>query len=157
MESLRRETRREPAYVYLLLLGSFVLTGLVFAVLYLILYPYLAIAPPSASGAASGAAGPPPSLLSRILSDVAYFLAVAFTSSPALALFYTILLTSTFLNEFSYLPLAFYHRRIHSQRTSSGLTKFPSICVIAPADNEEKMIETTITTMMERTEKELKQ
>jgi len=31
-------------HVYLMLLGSFVPTGLVFTALYLILYPYLAIA-----------------------------------------------------------------------------------------------------------------
>jgi hypothetical protein len=38
MESLRRETRREPIYVYLMLLASLVLTGFVFAALYLFLY-----------------------------------------------------------------------------------------------------------------------
>jgi hypothetical protein len=56
--------------------------------------------------------GASPSLPGKILSDLAYILAFAFTSRPALALFYTVLLTSTFLNEFSYFPLAFYHRRI---------------------------------------------
>ena len=58
LESLRRVTRREPAYVYLMLLASFVLTGLVFTGLYVILYPYLAIAPPTGSGAAGGTTGP---------------------------------------------------------------------------------------------------
>jgi cellulose synthase/poly-beta-1,6-N-acetylglucosamine synthase-like glycosyltransferase len=67
-----------------------------------------------------------------------------------LALFYTILLASTFLNEFSYLPLAFYHRQITEERTGPRPTRFPSICVIVPAHNEEKTIETTVTTLLEQ-------
>jgi len=137
-------------YVYLMLLGSFALTLLVFIVLYLVLYPYLAIAPPTVGGVSGGPMGPPPSLPGKLLSDLAYMLAFAFTSRPALALFYTVLLTSTFLNEFSYFPLAFYHRRTQGGRTSQGLTRFPSICVIVPAHNEEKTIETTITTLLEQ-------
>jgi cellulose synthase/poly-beta-1,6-N-acetylglucosamine synthase-like glycosyltransferase len=137
-------------YVYLMLLGSFALTLLVFTVLYLVLYPYLAIAPPTVGGGSGGPTGPPPSLPGKILSDLVYILAFAFTSRPALALFYTVLLTSTFLNEFSYFPLAFYHRRTQEGRTSPGLTRFPSICVIVPAHNEEKTIETTITTLLEQ-------
>lgn len=150
MESLKRETRREPMYVYLMLLGSFALTLLVFTVLYLVLYPYLAITPPNVGGGSGEPTGPPPSLPGKLLSDLAYILAFAFASRPALALFYTVLLTSTFLNEFSYFPLAFYHRRTQEGRTSPGLARFPSICVIVPAHNEEKTIETTITTLLEQ-------
>lgn len=129
--SLRRETRREPLFVYLILLGSFVLTGLVFTALYLWLYPYLAIAPPVESGGGSGGPlGPPPSLPTRIVATIAYFLTIAFTSRPALALFYTVLLTSTFPNEFSYFPLAFYHNWAQKQRARTELTRFPSICVV---------------------------
>lgn len=50
---------------------------------------YLAIAPPTGSGATDGMTGPPPSLLSGFLSDLAFFLAVAFTSRPALALLHS--------------------------------------------------------------------
>jgi len=150
LEYLRRETRREPAYVYLMLLGSFVLTGLVFTALYLALYPYLAIAPPAGGGGSGASTGPPPSLPNKVLSDLVYYLSIAFSSRPALALFYTVLLTATFLNEFSYFPLAFYHRWIQKQRTSSRLTSFPSICVIVPAHNEEKTIATAITTLLEQ-------
>ena len=107
-------------YVYLMLLGSFALTLLVFTVLYLVLYPFLAIASPTVGGGSGGPTGPPPSLPGKILSDLAYILAFAFTSRPALALFYTVLLASTFLNEFSYFPLAFYHRLTQEGRTSPG-------------------------------------
>jgi cellulose synthase/poly-beta-1,6-N-acetylglucosamine synthase-like glycosyltransferase len=135
-----------------MLFGSFVVTGLVFTSLYLILYPYLAISPPSQGGVAgtSSTTGVPSSTLDAIFAPVAYFLAAAFTSRPALVLFYTILLASTFLNEFSYVPLAFYHSWISKERASVELTRFPSICVIVPAHNEEKTIETTITTLLDQ-------
>jgi len=150
LESLRRETRREPIYVYLMLLASLVLTGFVFAALYLFLYPYLAITPAGQGGTSGGPGGPPPPLPNRLVSIIAYYLTVAFTSQPALALFYTILLTSTFLSEFSYIPLAYYHSRIQKQRSAVELTRFPSICVIVPAHNEEKTIETTVTTLLDQ-------
>ena len=149
-KSLGRETHREPAYVYLMLLGSFALTGLVFVALYFGLYPYLTITPPSTDGASGGPVGPPLSLASRVLSSVVDLLTAVFASRPALVLFYSILMASTFLNEFSYMPLAFYHRRIQKERTSVKLTGFPLICVIVPAHNEEKTIETTITTLLEQ-------
>ncbi len=155
LETLRRETRREPAYVYLLLLGSFVVAGLVFAALYFMLYPYLAITPPARAGPTGssgslGSSGQPPSLPSMILSEIAYYLSIAFTSGPGLALFYVVLVTSVFLSEFSYFPLALYHRRLHKERVRSGVTRFPSICVVVPARNEEKTIETTIMTLLEQ-------
>jgi len=137
-----------------MLLSSFVVAGVVFGILYFTLYPYLVIKPPAGSGP-SGTGGSPESsgalsLSSRILSEVAYYLSVALVSSPAVALFYIGLVTSIFLSEFSYLPLALYHRRINERRTRSGLTRFPSICVIVPAHNEEKTIETTIATLLEQ-------
>ncbi len=121
-----------------------------FSTLYLFLYPYLAITPGGEGGTSGGPAGPPPSLPGTAISIVAYYLTVAFTSQPALALFYTILLTTTFLNEFSYVPLAFYHRRIHEQRARVELTRFPSVCVIVPAHNEEKTIGTTLATLLDQ-------
>lgn len=151
-ESLKRETRRQPAYVYLILVGSFVLTGTLFTVLYLSLYPYLAIVPPTMGGGTSGPAGPPPppSLFGKVLSDVIFPLTVALSSRSALVLLFAVLLASTFLNEFSYLPLAFYHQQIQKQRTSVKLARFPLICVVVPAHNEEKTIETTIATLLEQ-------
>jgi len=142
--------RREPLYVYMMLVLSYVLTGLLFWYLYVSLYPYLAISPPAGSGVVEGAgepSGPPPSLLSTAVSALIAF----FTSRPALALFYTILLTSTFLNELSYVPLAFYHRWIQKERERIEVARFPSICVVVPAHNEEKTIETTIRTLMDQT------
>lgn len=150
LQSLRRETRREPIFVYFMLLGSFVLTGLVFVALYILLYPYLAIAPPAGPGGSGEAAGSSTSAPNQVVSTVAYFLAVAFTSRPALWLFYTVILASTFLNEFSYIPLAFYHDRIRKERAPTRLSRFPSICVIIPAHNEEKTVETAITTLLEQ-------
>ncbi len=137
-------------FVYVMLFGSFVVTGLVFASVYLLLYPYLSIAPPGQGVATGASTGTPSSAMGDLLSTLAYFLAAAFTSRPALVLFYTILLASTFLNEFSYIPLAFYHSWIHKERASVELTRFPSICVVVPAHNEEKTIETTITTLLDQ-------
>lgn len=147
---LKRETRREPIFVYLMLVSSFVLTGLVFAALYLVLYPYLAIAPPTEGGISGEYSGAQPDLFGSLVSNLAYYLAIAFASRPALVLFYTILLASTFLNEFSYVPLAFYHRRIQEERMAAQLGRFPSICVVVPAHNEEKTIETAIRTLLDQ-------
>jgi cellulose synthase/poly-beta-1,6-N-acetylglucosamine synthase-like glycosyltransferase len=153
LQTLRRETLREPKYVYLMLLCSFIVAGFVFAGLYFMLYPYLAIAPPAGpidSGIPPGLSGQPRSLSNVVLWEIDYYLSTAFTSRPALALFYIALVTSVFLSEFSYFPLALYHRRVHEERARSRLMRFPSVCVIVPARNEEKTIETTIMTLLEQ-------
>jgi cellulose synthase/poly-beta-1,6-N-acetylglucosamine synthase-like glycosyltransferase len=141
--------RRIPLYVYLILLVSMVLTGFLFWSLYVLLYPYLAIVSSvgnAGAGESTGPPLPPPALLSVAVSTLAAF----FTSRSGLALFYTILLTSTFVSELSHFPLALYHSWIDKQRGRVPVTRFPSICVVVPAHNEEKTIETTMKTLLDQ-------
>jgi cellulose synthase/poly-beta-1,6-N-acetylglucosamine synthase-like glycosyltransferase len=77
--------------------------------------------------------------------------AINFYSSPyGIALFYVILLSVTFLNEVSYIPLAFYHVSVDRQREAELEYKFyPRVTIIVPAHNEEEVIETTVRTLRE--------
>lgn len=136
---------REPAHVYALLLLSFLATGILFYALYRFLYPYLAIMPSDAAQAGPSGSGQSYTALGVIVS----VLSLALTSRPALFLFYTILVFSTFLNEFSYLPLAVYHRRLARRRECIDLIRLPHVTVILPAHNEERVIETAIQTLID--------
>lgn len=91
-----------------------------------------------------------PSWLAVRLNAIANFLIYFYASPYGLALFYLVLLSMTFLNEISYLPLAFYHVSVDRQRESKLEYKtYPRVSVIVPAHNEEKTIEATIRTLRE--------
>jgi len=136
---------REPAYVYALLLVSFATTGALFYLLYRLLYPYLAITPVPSGVPQAGPGGPGQS--QTPIDIMISVLSVALTSRPAVFLFYTILLVSTFLNELSYVPLAAYHRRLARMRARVDSARLPYVSVILPAHNEERVIETAIETL----------
>jgi hypothetical protein len=143
--SSARQLYREPRHVYALLLISFVATGVLFYALYLLLYPYLAIAPSEASNVAPRLALQPVALFDQIVSVLSSTLA----SRQGLFLFYLILLVSTFLNELSYPPLAFYHRRLVARRESIKATTLPKVSILLPAHDEERVIGTAVQTLMD--------
>ena len=128
--------KREEVIPPLIFALSFAFSSAFFYLVYLLIYPFLR---PQPTGA-GGAPGVLPSLAVRILALA--------SSSPAALYFYLVFVVIVFLNEFTYIFLALYHRTVDKKRRSA-LTTYRLVSVIIPAFNEEKTIEKTLRAVLD--------
>lgn len=141
-----KETVGSRRVAYTILLFSFLLTGLIFYALYSALYPYLLLPEPTTPPMVPVDGGPVvPTPWYTIYVNI---LILWIKSRTVLFYFFLIFLVVTFLNELSYVPLGYYHGRLDRGR-EQPFSSTPSVSIIVPAYNEEKVIKDTITSLLE--------
>ncbi|MHA2033326.1 MAG: glycosyltransferase family 2 protein [Candidatus Kariarchaeaceae archaeon] len=130
--------------IYFILIISYIFTAILFYQVYQLIDPFFRIIPDEASNAAGAAH---PTLLHLWVITAYEFI----TSRPIIIYFLLLFTVLIFLNEIPYTILASIHRYLERKRViqTNKWNRIPLVSIIVPAHNEEKVIESTVKTLLE--------
>ena len=154
------EKRKDWLVIWAIYIGSLVMSGVVLYFLYMSVEAYFVITPSTligdggmADGTATNGTTADGSGGTSTSRSIFSLVVVVITSRPALIFFYGLFLTLVFLNELSYVPLSLLHeytlRRTRIIRPLEEWDRIPTVSIVIPAYNEEKVIEGTLKTLLE--------
>jgi len=141
-----RRPPEQKILIWTTLIASFILITLLILGIYYVVDPFFRL-PTEPPTPPTGAPQPPGPTVPPIIYQIYY--ATRFGHGPIFFFFIFVILI--FLNETSYIALAFLHRHFSRgrMRIISEWKHIPLVTIIIPARNEEKVIEGTILTILE--------